>query len=867
MKKYSFLFLTMMAVFWGCSDDDNSKDPGGETPEGPSVEISPVNGDEGSAVYATSAIFNLKANGVESYAYQVAEGKKTDSPAGEVIYAGAMEEGASGVNALEDGDNNVTIYGLEGNKTYTVFFAFKAGKEYILKSQTITTPAYTRMITVVDTKTSSIKVHFEVPKDTYYKVVLGQRDMYQGQKDQFHMTDGDYVKYGRLCQGPQTINFVDGEYLEENPDEYDTPMQVLTGCPYVIMLAECDEKGELMVEYDFGDGGDDIGGGDLLKSTRSVTAPLVEEDTYTEECKDEGVTFNGRYAKQYVCAGSTLIESKITIEQIKITLRSATFAITPDESVVKYAVNAMSEEEYNYYVTLCGERGMPTYMLMNTELYSDSQEMSTNPDYLPLEAGKNYKLVVVGTYNEDYSIQSYQVMDFSPRESTMPDAKLEITAKEDPDGSPWMVWFNVKAPNKDCAYIKYLMNYEKEWIPKLNSGNTTEDLMRSYGQYVNDAETISAINSNEGYDIGFSSWENIESRIVVGSFNEDENMSVYEGRSTSLPEPDQAKVDSPLFESLKGDWTATCHLQWSDYNGSYDKDVSFKVTLDGGPAQGPASVEAMDQDQYQDLISYFTASAIKGGQSLENAAKYAKEKVAELFKEYKELAAHYGDKYRGQNRLVGLGFDAAHEYMSSWDLFNDLSYSAYDTEELFYDYGPKLFLEISKDKVELVSDLSRIAPISAWQQYELCFIGFNSKSYNDAPAEHNFPVTVSEDQQTITIGGLDVDGTMCYPSPGYYMMGTYFSFVSKVTSPITLTKGWTEPADKTASIAKAKRLTVGNDKQVTAHRNGHRFMRTRLPWTNDGVLPLMKKATIKYVSLKDIQKKAAEQHARMAKKH
>lgn len=521
-KLYRCLFLLSTLVLaggmWSCSDDDDETE---------SVVITQTSTDETSEVYATSATFKLATRGVESFAYQVVEGADATAPAGEVIYAEAQENNI--VISAEDGDNEVTVYGLEGNKTYTVFFALKKGAEYIVKSQTITTPAYTRLITVIDTKPYSIKLHIEMPENTYYKLSFGARDMYQAQKDQFGMTDGDYVSYGQLYKGAKTINLVDGEYLEENPvPDEDFPIQVLPGYPYVILVAECDADGNVLCEYDYGDGGDDW---EPMKTTRSATAPMT--DGYTEECSDAAVTFNGKYAKQYVYGGSTLVESKITVEKTKITERSATFTITPDENVVTYVVDAMTKEDYDYYVTICGERGIPTFELTNNEMYTGSQVMSTNPAYLPFEKGKTYKLIVVGTYSEDYSVQSIQIIDFTPFESTKPEAKLEITAKEDPDKNPWMVWFNIKAPDKNCSYIRYLMNYMKEWTPMLNSGTTKEQLMQSYGNYVTEVEIMNAINSNDGYDIGFTSWEHTESMLMVASFNEDEKMAVYEGKSTS----------------------------------------------------------------------------------------------------------------------------------------------------------------------------------------------------------------------------------------------------------------------------------------------------------------------------------------------
>lgn len=859
-KLYRCLFLLSALVLaggmWSCSDDDDETE---------SVVITQTSTDEASEVYATSATFKLATMGVESFAYQVVEGADATAPAGEVIYAEAQENNT--IISAEDGDNEVTVYGLEGNKTYTVFFALKKGAEYIVKSQTITTPAYTRLITIIDTKPYSIKVHIEVPESTYYKFTFGRRDMYQAQKDQFGMTDGDYVSYGELYKGSKTISLVDGEYLEENPEpNVDMPIQVLPGYPYVILVAECDADGNVLCEYDYGGGGDDW---DLMKTTRSATAPLT--DGYTDKCSDEGATFNGKYAKQYLYGGSTLIESKIAIETTKITERTATFTIVPDEDVVTYVVNAMPLEEYEYYVTLCGERGMPTFMLTGSEMYTGSQIMSTNPDALPFEKGGKYKLIVIGTYSEDYSIQSMQTIDFTPFESTKPAAKLEITPKEDPDGSPWMVWFNIKASDKNCSYIKYLMNYMKEWYPMLNSGTDKEQLMKSYGNYVTEAEIIDAINSNEGYDIGFTSWEHMESMIMVAAFNEDEKMSVYEGNSTSLAEKNKERVESSLFNDLKGDWTATCQAQWQDYAGDYDQKISFKITLDGKPEQGPSSVSAMAPEDYNALFDYFKNSAMNNGQTETEATAYAKTKVSELFDEYKSEAVRYADKYRGQNRLVGLGFDAAHEYKNSWDLFCDLDYSAYDTEELFYDYGPKFFLEVSKDengkdKIELNADQSRVAPLSAWQAYEINFLGYNSANFNNAPLGR-FLVTISEDKNTITIGGLEADGVLCYPSPAYYVMANYYTFVSQITSPITLTRGWTGVKENGTSAVKATNLAADSSKKGNTNRKGNRFMRTSLPWTKDGVLPLMPETTIKSASLKEkIQKKAAEVHAKMSKK-
>ena len=71
MKKFKFsvfcLSMLFLLVLGGCSDDNNEVTPG----EGPgsevTIEIESGKGDEGSAIYATSATISLNLKGVETY--------------------------------------------------------------------------------------------------------------------------------------------------------------------------------------------------------------------------------------------------------------------------------------------------------------------------------------------------------------------------------------------------------------------------------------------------------------------------------------------------------------------------------------------------------------------------------------------------------------------------------------------------------------------------------------------------------------------------------------------------------------------------------------------------------------------------------
>lgn len=138
----SFLigFFALACGMWSCSDDDSNN---GDTTV---IEVETPASD---AIFATSATFNLKTKGAESYVYKVIEGSNAAEPDPVIAYAEAQENGT--IVTVTGDTAQETVTGLEGNKTYTVFFIFKVGNEYRILSQTITTPNYSQMVTIVKT--------------------------------------------------------------------------------------------------------------------------------------------------------------------------------------------------------------------------------------------------------------------------------------------------------------------------------------------------------------------------------------------------------------------------------------------------------------------------------------------------------------------------------------------------------------------------------------------------------------------------------------------------------------------------------------------------------------------------------------------
>ena len=331
--------------------------------------------------------------------------------------------------------------------------------------------------------------------------------------------------------------------------------------------------------------------------------------------------------------------------------------------------------------------------------------------------------------------------------------------------NPYQIGFNIKAPNADCAGFKYIINYTKEWYPVFKQleesgmeGTKVEEkiatMMSSFGQPVNDPEILGKINSSEGCDLYFTSMDDIESWLILESYNSDEKTKLfYDGsdyRVKSAPLKPEEPVNSELFSKLQGTWNATITKP-----GEGNKPLTMPVTI----AAGPEKIASLPEDVKTHLVTYYMD---KKHYTREAAEKL----VLDYFAQYQERTAYYTQKYKNMNCLVGTGFSYSPVYApfaSPWDLFQSTSYSSYDTDEMFRDYGPKLFFQIGKDeegkdKVTVISTMidpttgyySRyIDPMSDWQ-YTLNLYAYDA---NLATSFYmaDFPVELSDDMNTMTI--------------------------------------------------------------------------------------------------------------------
>lgn len=820
----SFLigFFALACGMWSCSDDDSNN---GDTTV---IEVETPASD---AIFATSATFNLKTKGAESYVYKVIEGSNAAEPDPVIAYAEAQENGT--IVTVTGDTAQETVTGLEGNKTYTVFFIFKVGNEYRILSQTITTPNYSQMVTIVKTDMFSTTFHVEVPEDVYYMINFVDYETYINYQMQFGRNDVDWTVAGFGMQsprfkGPQTITVKNGGNAYEGAlNEADYPADAYTysiypGTGYVLFVSQCDENGSTdnYVEYSEGEGGDP---GILLS-----TLPNVKQ--YTEEKpSSESLSFNGLYAKtMFFTKQADKGAGEVMVNIDRITEQTALLTLTPTEDVMQYAVVLVSDDDKQLYLDLFGgEDGLQASLIIYGSIYDGVQQLP-----YPIEKGKSYTLYITAIYNQEGTVQSFHTLEgIKAIESDKPAVELEITPKQ--VSNPYQVCFNIKAPNGDCAAFKYLCNYTKDWYPTLNglTGTDLEENVASmvsmYGVMVSDAEVMTGINSPEGYDLYFTSIDETETWLVLESYNVDEKTKLFyqeEGcRTTSAALTPEEPVNSQLFNKLLGNWTATMESAYG--NGT----VTMPVTI----AAGPEQVSTLPSDVKEELVNYFIASG--------KTQEQAEEMVESSFNEYKDRAAYYTQKNKDQNCLVATGFSYDEwnaPFASSWDLFHSTEYSAYSTDELFRDYGPKLFFKIAKDQngndsVSVITTryaengydyLRYVDPVSDWYR-TLVLCAYNQENSGNYYTTE-FPVEISEDMNTITIKPVEQEGL--YYCPGFaieYMPG-YPSWNFPTTqSGIVLTRA----TDENMQTATSRSVSEIKTPKVSA-RSGNHFRRTRAPY-------------------------------------
>ncbi|MEG0498394.1 MAG: hypothetical protein RR522_00745, partial [Alistipes sp.] len=630
-------------AFIGCSDDDTTTS--GSGPGNATAALSLV------STGTNSAELKLTTTGVEAYAVLFAD-PATAAPSAAVIFG----NGTTGTAA--DGDNMITVKGLDGDMDYVIYVAIKSGDKFgEVLSQKVHTSKFTEFLTIVEVKQQGITFHVEVPEGRTIGWRIVDRDRWLAMKSDFRFADADFVggvdaSVNKLTKST-TVKF---EGWVEYHSETDETVTSLPAPSQALTLIVCE------IEYGVNDKSDREEWMPLFDKIKYLTGTSAQSAATKASGAPEEECWLTEYHKTHLfqCGPADVLDAKVAIDVVKNTTRSITLAFTPDPKIIAYGVNWMDLATWENAIKRFGSLEAACVWVSRSGMSLETGPTTTRVDMQP---GVTYRMLIFGKGNEAGTLLATQFYDFKATEATKPAPKVVVTGIKAPEGkteSPWEVWFNVKCPSKNAQKARYACNDSREWMKMFQSQMTYAAVIESVGTPMQPAE-LAKLNSDEGLDISFSSWEDTETRLAVIAYNDEESSNSPDedkdgwANIRSIPIPDLPRVDSPLFNDLVGDWTATImpFVRNADHSWSVGTTpIVTKITISETPAY-PETCPAAAYEAYEGKT---------------------KEEVDAIYDDFKKTAAKYTHKVHGQNRLTCQGLDicsAAKTYKSPVDLFSD----------------------------------------------------------------------------------------------------------------------------------------------------------------------------------------------------
>lgn len=921
MKKL-FLTLSRIAMMFAvvamvaCSNDgpvNNGPEPTPEPEPEPKPELEFKM--EAALVSAGTSTAEIKLTtlNIGQYAYSVDVAGSNKDLAPDMIFAlGTAYD-------CKDGDNTVVVEELTPATTYVVTFAGATVEdEFYEKTVKVefTTSSFTEELTVFDVDYMSISAHFNYPKEQvqpgnvikwaiaefplYYENLTmkgySDADMLNSYNDEYYHTAITESTTWKFCE--------ENGYLDEESSYYGP---IVPGQPMYLLLGEFAYTDQHPIYANW---------------TNGYYLPLFDRDNFLRDyaatgynkAPDQSKYWSGYNRREFMEAKApTKMSAKCDVK-MNLTPRGGKITITPAEGIYGFCFAIVEPSLQMQILPLLNNQTkyMQWYITSYHSFANSVSLTSFGPiemnleEFYDMKQNTEYTLHITALGNETGSKQSYATHKFTLPKATKPASKVTVKAIDNPNGeNVWnQAWFNIKCESGDAYKVRYIANYEREWMAVVNSytkaGYTEADalemLLGSYGASFS-AEEVAAINSAEGYNIRFDSRADANTFLGVRVMNDEGTVSTAVGQCRTIKEPFATTVNSPLFEELKGEWTATTTIQYNHYHychtpGDTNHDCGKLYKGDGkytiiteDDADNNYIVQATEQISSKVVIGeigYESTLPEEVYQLFFNSSNLkTKEQVDAVYNQFKTTVDDFNAHVRGQNRILCQGFELEYDadkiscqvpehndkpdgkiytqFASPYDLFiaDEKTYSAYNYESPVFDFGPKWYLEIDANgNVTAPFNTNYFAPMAQWvpdgSVYQFVGLSQSASLPYVRDAEGNiinahFPVTISADKNTITINPLqhtysmkDENGIAItktedfYPNIGRDYNGQ-IQFYSRIIAPIVLTRKGTA----TTAAAKVAPAAVngGQIKQLDkVQAITAPKSRTALPATNEKIV-------------------------------
>ena len=387
----------------------------------------------------------------------------------------------------------------------------------------------------------------------------------------------------------------------------------------------------------------------------------------------------------------------LTTELTDITSTSVNIKTTPDSSVVDYYILVRDKAWSDSIIAGYGESMLAT-LVAYPSAGSWNLTGANEAVWSGLEPNTEYICHIL--VNDNKGAQALSLVPFTTTEANQaaPTVEASLTAAAENGYST----LNLNLYSAEAASVKFAFNTKADVDAERKNGLSDSEIADMYGMELS-AEQVAAIRTTGLTLKQEDLFPEVEYVALISVKNAEKTETLKVTSATTPAKPVPARVESSLFTSLLGEWEVSYSL--IQFNSKEVNISNAKVTI----AQGADDASA--------------------------------------------------DYYRSHNRLVIQGWpfnveaDGTHSpmpYYSPADLKGASSYWANNPQLALRDFGPKVFLEIGEGGVVTMPS-SRSEYLYNWAS-DGTFYFFGADIQNGFTAPASFPVTVSADGNTITIG-------------------------------------------------------------------------------------------------------------------
>ncbi len=391
----------------------------------------------------------------------------------------------------------------------------------------------------------------------------------------------------------------------------------------------------------------------------------------------------------------------LTTELADITSTSVKIKTTPDSNVVDYFILVRDKAWSDSIVAGYGESMLATLV---TYPSSGAWQLSSANEAVWGGLNPNTEYICHIVVNDNKGANALSLVPFKTLEPS--GAAPVIDADLTPAQEDGHYNLNLNIFCAEAVTVKYAFTAKADVDDVRNQYNSSDsDIVRNYGMDLN-AEQVESIRTTGLTLKQENLYPGVEYEAIISVKNAENTETTLSLVTKTSDKPVPARVESDLFTSLLGEWEVSYSL--IQFNGVAVTINNAEVTI----AQGTDASNA--------------------------------------------------DYYRTHNRLVVQGWPfnvessgvlASMPYYSPTDLKETSSYWANHPQLAERDCGPKIFFEIAEGDVVTVPS-SKSEYFYNWSS-DGTFFFFGADTTNGWTAPATFPVTISADGDTITIGASE----------------------------------------------------------------------------------------------------------------